>query len=249
MYKKYYSEYNELVKNEKSCSKLALFDIIRDNNFAFITDVFDEAYEMSLKRKHISMVEIYINRLYASHDFKEDFRSGYIILPEHFEEESIVKEISEDTKRFWGSGFTDEEYIFLENKHYEWMESCAPSTVSERTNIQHICLTLLRIHNKIRNNNDKDIDKDYTTLDKLIKTAGYDAASSKKMNETDAVQAFGKWIADIENNSPAELFEEPDLYVDYNNKQKYYQDYVTRACKNLITGNRDFEVDDEELYE
>jgi len=243
LFKIYYDEYFKSLSNDKSACKLALFDLCRDSNYPFLSEVFDSAYELYLKRS-TNLIVIYLSKINAQDSDENifNFRDGDIIIAEQFEDENIVKQVSEETKRFWGSGFKDDEYIFLMNKYEEWCESYPPITASEKGSLQHICLTYLRIHNKMKNNDDKELDKLYTTLNNLIKSGAYDGASAKKINESENQQAFGKWNEDIEKYMPSELFEKPELYRDWDNYQKYYNIFITNPCKNLITGNREFEM-------
>ena len=61
------------------------------------------------------------------------------------------------------------------------------------------------------------------------------------VNETDSSKIFGVWLKDIEQYRPAEYFEDKKLYEDYDGIMEYFNKFVLRPMRNLLTGSRDFD--------
>ena len=77
-----------------------------------------------------------------------------------------------------------------------------------------------------------------------MKTASVDPAKANAASAGKSHDAFGLWIKDIEQFKPAEWFEEQEKYKDMDGFILYIQNYIVRPIRNFITGNRDFQVND-----
>ena len=82
-------------------------------------------------------------------------------------------------------------------------------------------------------------------LEKALRESMADASLTPKtmseINKTDSEKTFGLWVKDIENNRPAEYFEDKALYEDYDHIGEYFDRFIKRPLKNLLTGSRDFD--------
>ena len=76
-----------------------------------------------------------------------------------------------------------------------------------------------------------------------MKTCAVDPAKTSLANSSKALDAFGVWIKDIEEKSPAEWYKDKKKFKDIDGIDDYLKKYVTRPIKNFITGSRDFNVD------
>lgn len=161
--------------------------------------------------------------------------------------EEDIEDLNIDTDLlfFWGTGFSPDEYEFLEWDLEEWMKTHKCDTRSEKTLLKEICIKELELRNA---RSTKDATKDILKeLQDLMKTAAVDPAKANVASAGKAMDAFGVWIKDIEKSKPAEWHNEQMRYKDMDGLSKYIEQYITRPIKNFITGSRDFDVDIEEL--
>ena len=64
-------------------------------------------------------------------------------------------------------------------------------------------------------------------------------------NANKSTEAFGLWIKDIEELTPAEWHDKHELFKDMDNLNQYFEDYFVRPIRNFITGSRDFNVQED----
>ena len=69
------------------------------------------------------------------------------------------------------------------------------------------------------------------------------------VSEGKSMDAFGVWVKDIENLSPAEWYKDKQLFKDVDNLQEYGEIFITRPLRNFITGSRDFTLELENTVE
>jgi hypothetical protein len=62
-------------------------------------------------------------------------------------------------------------------------------------------------------------------------------ANAGKSQET-----FSAFIKTIEENEPAEYFEDKKLFKDFDNLNFYFEKYILRPLKNFVINSRDFDV-------
>lgn len=155
-----------------------------------------------------------------------------------FEEEDM----DEDLILFWGRGFSLEDLIFLETELSSWKQTHKCDNQAEVTLLREICIKILEIR-KSREKKDSTggLQKE---LQDLMKTASVDPAKANAASAGKSHDAFGLWIKDIEQFKPAEWFEEQEKYKDMDGFILYIQNYIVRPIRNFITGNRDFQVND-----
>lgn len=156
----------------------------------------------------------------------------------------ITKEDMLDLKRFWGSGFEDEDYIFLEEELARWKGTHKSDTQSEITLLREICITILETRIARSNGNStKDLKKE---MQDLMKTAAVDPSKANAASAGQGHDRYSQWIEDTENYEPAEYFEDKDLFEDYDGLMGYINKYIYRPIKNLLTDSRDFDLGDDD---
>lgn len=174
-------------------------------------------------------------------DSIEDY-SARIITPE--EKESLGEgheEILDSYIKEWGKGFTLEQYEYLEYELNNCKKTLKCDTWSEDTLLKEICIKKLEIRDKRERK--EDTKDDIKELQGLMKTCAVDPAKTSLANSSKALDAFGVWIKDIEEKSPAEWYKDKKKFKDIDGIDDYLKKYVTRPIKNFITGSRDFNVD------
>ena len=142
----------------------------------------------------------------------------------------------------WGRGFDIDEYEFLDNELAEWEKTYKFGKRAELILLKEICITLLRI--RIATESKDDVSKLQKDLQDLLKTASIDPAKANVADNGKSLDAFGVWIKDIEAKRPAEWWQEQEKYKDMDGFIPYIKNYIVRPIKNFITGNRDFQIND-----
>lgn len=159
--------------------------------------------------------------------FKDSFSSDYIVLDDELlkveikeKEEDIYeeREMTPEAKRLclkrWGSGYSDDDYMYLEENYAEFYDAYAHDTPAERMLLMNISKTLLE-GEKSRRSGDK---KGYENMLKLVSSMLTDAAikpSQKKSMGDEVGECFGVFIENLEKNEP--INEAIDEFEDVDN--------------------------------
>jgi len=159
----------------------------------------------------------------------------------------FVSKTPQEIRKFWGMGFEDDDYDFLEEEYSQWEKTHKCDTRSEITLIREICVVVLDIR-KCRsgslNKSAKDLRKE---LQDLMKTAAVDPAKANAISDGQTVDRFGVWLKDIEQKKPAEWHEEQEKYKDMDGFIPYIKNYIIRPIKNFFTGSKDFIINGEDF--
>lgn len=139
----------------------------------------------------------------------------------------------------WGSGFTNEEYTFLEMEYEEWTTRHKCDEYSEEVLYKEICLQILDIRKERANQ--RDVSKKVDSLQKLMTSANVKPADASALKSAENVNALGLWTRDIEKYRPAEYFDKKSKYADHDGFKDYIDRMMLRPLKNLLTGSRDFD--------
>lgn len=151
------------------------------------------------------------------------------------------EEVDEELKIFWGYGFDPKDYLFLETELANWKSTHKCDNQSEITLLKEICIKILDLRKSREKNNNTS--KDIKDLQELMKTASVDPAKANIADGGKSLDAYGLWIKDIEEYEPAEYFEDKKLFEDFDKIKDYTQKYIFRPIKNLLTGSRDFDIE------
>jgi len=150
----------------------------------------------------------------------------------------------------WGIGiFSDEDYKIL-NDHYKMLKKTNPNCDSnQEIFIKSLChLNLLQMK-ALKEKDTKgyiDANSEYA---KTFKQAGL-----KTVQEIDnsSEETLGVTLATISQFTPEEYYKNKNLYKDYDKLGEYFERFVKRPLKNLMTGSKDrdheFCVDDNTAY-
>ena len=158
--------------------------------------------------------------------FKDSMSSDCIVLDDSllenkkeevediYEEREMTPELKKLCLKRWGSGYSDEDYIYLEDNYAEFYEAYAHDTPAERMLLMNITKTLLE-GEKSRKSGDK---KGYENMLKLVSSMLTDAAikpSQKKTMGDEVGECFGVFIENLEKNEPVN--EAIDEFADVDN--------------------------------
>lgn len=198
-----------------------------------------------------SVMSSYISRLGLSHvvskgtsylDTMRVTASGdpeTAALRAEFEEKNAPpppREVDEAVKRRWGTGYTPDEYDFLE-EHYAALSGkiIEGDDVSESL-VRDLCNIKL-LQNRAANNNDHATYAKYQKVyTDTLKSP--DLRSSKtKAGATDAQASWGKYIEMVEKYTPAEYYKDQKLFDDESGIKEYFKRFFVRPFKNFFTGS------------
>lgn len=140
----------------------------------------------------------------------------------------------------WGSSLEYDDYVWLEKELAEWKKTHKCDTKAEQTLLEQICLTGLAIRKaRDESRSPGSLIKEYQ---ELMKTANVDPAKTSAANSGKSKETFSEFIKTIEENEPAEYFEDKKLFKDFDNLNFYFEKYILRPLKNFVTQSRDFDV-------
>lgn len=151
--------------------------------------------------------------------------------PDDFEDPKTIFE-------FWGEGFTTDEYRFLEKEFNNFRRTHKADTYSEIILLKEVCYKMLEIQRARKE--DKSTGSAVKELQTLMTSLAISPNMANVANSGRGVEAFGNWIKDIENLTPAEWVDDKSIYKDVDDIEAYAELHITRPLKNFITGSRDF---------
>lgn len=237
--KKKYDEYYDLYGSEKQ----AMYELCRFMDMPFLEKVYAIAFKNYEDGKDLYQAYITYYNLISSQLSERTFLDGnYLNTRRNSDVQNIEQEdVPEQYIIDWGEGFNLKEYEFLEHELSECKKTLKCDTWSEETLLREICIKKLDVRNRRRAA--KDTSEALKELQNLMKTCAVDPAKTSIANGGKSLDAFGIWIKDIEEKSPAEWYKDKKKFKDVDNIEDYLKKYITRPIKNFITGSRDFNVD------
>ncbi|MDK0621614.1 hypothetical protein P5E90_12300 [Clostridium perfringens] len=180
----------------------------------------------------------YMRIVYLNYKDKH-WKDGDIIDKKLIYDEEDEKLSDIDLINRWGFGFTEEELQWLENDYCQWTTHHDCEKLSIQRLVQMICIKELEIR-KARQNG-KSTDKLEKSLRELMNDSNLTPKTMSAMNESESTKMYSQWIKDIEQYRPAEYFKDKSLYEDFDGIKEYFERFILRPMKNLLTGTREFD--------
>ena len=155
--------------------------------------------------------------------------------------------IPEDYIFEWGRGFYLKDYEYLNKELKVWEDKHECDTEAQETLLHEIAIEKL----KIRQDRESNLDTTdrVKSLMSLVKTGNLIPRKSSSTNTTETLDAWGVWMKDIEDYSPAEWIKDQKKFKDVDGILDYIKKYIIRPMKNFVTGSRDFDVSLDNLSE
>lgn len=113
--------------------------------------------------------------------------------------------------KLFGSGFSNEDYLYLQDQYDDWCSRTQVDSKSQQTYVVQICLTLLDIYKDRKSN--KDVSKKIDALDKLMNSANLQPKQNVNNAATDSLtfgQMIEKWEMEKPIPEPTEEFKDVD---------------------------------------
>ena len=162
---------------------------------------------------------------------KEDFISS----------EFVNNEVSQETIDFWGEGYPSEDYRFMEREFSNFRKTHKIETHTEVVLCKEVVYEMLK-NKKIRLGGG---DVDAKRLESLTKSLGVSPMQTNASQSSKAMDTFSSFIKIIEENTPAEYYQDKKLFKDYDNLEWYFDRFVRRPIKNFFGLSRDFNISED----
>lgn len=231
----------EQFKNRFSSDTRGLYELCKLLDVYYEKNLYESA-KAQAEKSNSNPYQIYFQKVLSL----PQNRDKVFLDSEQFDIVSDIKENVEDLgfedkdliKR-WGKGFTVDDMYWLEEDYVEWTTHHDCDKLSVQRLVQMICIKELEIRNARMNG--QATDKLEKSLMELMNNSNLTPRTMSAMNETDSTKVFGMWLKDIEQYRPAEYFQDKKLYDDYDGIMDYFNKFVLRPMKNLLTGTREFD--------
>jgi len=239
----------------KNCLKQYVYlngeiNISHFKNILRIYDIpfFKKEWESAVEDKN-ETIGVYFKNIFLNHK-QQNWLDGDLL---DSNDVDIVNDGNYDKELIqrWGYGFSNAELEWLEHDYHEWTTHHDCEKLSIQRLVQMICIKELEIRNARQSG--KPTDKLEKSLRELMNDTNLTPKTMSAVNETDSSKIYGVWIKDIEQNKPAEFFKDKKIYHDFDGIEDYFNRFILRPMKNLLTGSRDFDkefmIEDDEKEE
>lgn len=239
-YQYYFEKYTNdgcLTPERKAVKRLCMIlDVyFREDVFnSSMKKVKDGVMNVSLISQYMKIIQLYQysrNKETYENTISQEERDGLISIP--VTNISDSRKVDEETIRFFGAGFNDNDYEFLKREYEDWIARHECKTKAQEEVFKRLCFKQLEILKATQKGEDtKDLD---ATFQKLLETAKL----QPKQNAGDTTadnQTFGTLIDKWENTRPLPEIDEELKDVD---KIGYYVDtfFKGHTCKMLNVKN------------
>ena len=230
--------YNSL-KSKYNTDIKAIYKCCEALDVCYERGIYDSAVKQYEKGKNKELISVYFQKV---NSLIQNKGKTFCDSDKLNEEESIYEfEMSDDYEllRRWGKSHTEEDLQFLEEHYHEWTIHSDCNKLSVKKLVRMICEKELEIEKiKMKGGNSEKAEKALLTL---MDSSSLTPKSMSAINETDSAKIYGIWLRDIETNRPAEYFKDKSIYKDFDHLLEYYQRFILRPLKNLLTGSREFD--------
>ena len=219
----------------------------------FIKRVFEKTQSKQVGSD--KFIETYYNLLWGNFSMKKalDTWESFSDSDVGFEEISGVTKTDEGIKAQiekleldWGYQESEEDYKFLIYMYEKYTKGVIIENPQQEDLYRDLCLARLEKRKAEQGKIDTDITKIQGRILTLMNKLKLDEFESTKPKTVSEQLIFAK-IAQIEQTKPADLYKEPDKYKDYSKLRKYMKDLVLRPALNTLVGNKDFNLNLEDM--
>jgi len=190
---------NDLTKKLNSESK-ALYRVCQLTDTYFDENIYDSAVEQA-KKQNSNAVKIFYQKVCSLPQFKGKTFADSSAFSSAMG--AMNSEGSDDTEEdiidFWGEGFTDSEYRFLEKEFTKMVNAYEMDSYSTESLFQEIALQRLDIRKKRKAGD--SVDKELKTLQDLLGSANIKPVQESAATSSEQV-TFGTLIKKFENEDP-----------------------------------------------
>lgn len=227
----------------------AIYLTCADLGFPFIKQTFDNLITQLEKGKSIkNYIGAYI-RLLTTHTTKAEREKyiGFQASDSDFKEVKGIQKadqsIAAQKKQLeilWGAQYTSDQLAYLEYRFTAYTQDIEEMSEYQEITYRNLCKTDLQIYEQ------DDVEsaiKRQMQLAKILKIDNFENTKDKSLAE----KILEHEIYLIEENEPAEYFENKDMYKDFRGTKAGYIKELLRPLKNLLLGSKDYKVDEGDM--
>lgn len=227
---------------------LATLNTCRTINFAFVESALEGAKNIVEKTNasyETGFFGHYRSLVWKNHmSYKNSDRRFIFIEPRGVDVSTLVdnEDVEHDVKEFWGDNYTPEEYSILEGEYWQWIPRFDIVNKEEESLIKMLCELRLDMRNlRLKN---KPIDNTIKSYNAVMNQLGITPSRIDDTSKTG--DTLSEIIKRIEENEPAEYYEDKKLFADYDNIGQYFKDFILRPLLNFFgKGQPNFYVEDD----
>lgn len=250
-----YASYLELYNDDKK----AVYKVCELLDIYFCNSLFEAAKIQSntSKNKNSVIISIYMQKVNSMSQYKNKTSKDSEILggdkdtnininttEHHTEDVNVTSDfvITTDMTNFWGKGYLNDEYEYLEYEYYRLINSYECDNYATELLFQEIAQTRLTIKKKREKR--ENVDKESKTLQDFLSSADIKPSDKNKSNATEQ-ESFGTLVKKYENERPTP--EPSPEWKDVDGIKKYITVwFLGHLCKMLGIKNEDSLMYDEE---
>lgn len=231
LYNTLYDKYKTDIKTIYKCCEI--LDICYERG------IYDQAVKQYSKGRNKDLITVYFQKGNSLPQYRGKTFCDSDTLNEEESQNEFEASSNYELVKKWGRSHDEEELKFLEEHYFEWTTHNDCNKMSVQKLVKMICEKELEIEKgKISGGNTEKAEKALLTL---MDSSSLTPKSMSALNETDSAKIYGIWVRDIEMYRPAEYFKDKKLYKDFDHLLEYYQRFIFRPLKNLLTGTREFD--------
>lgn len=209
-------------------------EVFRKLNMPFKDSMYRQALEDTKSDERVRAKQTAYQQLLAIIRSLPNYR-GMTFADSEFDADDEVLSFGEnrkarkEIKRIFGSGFTEADYVFLQDQYDDWRARTQVDSKAQETYVMQICLQLLDIDKDRKNG--KDVTNKLKALDALMNSANLQPKQNVNNAATDSL-SFGQMIEKWENEEP--IPEPSEEFKDVDGIGKYIRVWFTGwLCKAL----------------
>lgn len=188
-------------------------DFLRMTNLPYKKDVYNNAKD---KPSYIRTIrsKAYMDLRHRDSDGFVEQKAEMQIKANQLEE--LTVEQMEECGKFWGTGYEEDEYLYLMNQYAEYEFDYDLTGKTMRDLVAQMCLVQLSIRKGLEAK--QDVTKDLKAFQDLMTSANLKPAQEKAAAENEA-NTFGTWIKKIEEKMPIAAplpeYQDPDGIIKF----------------------------------
>lgn len=228
---KIFEYYNDKYGNKRTAmQRLCMaFDLYFDENL-FSNCETDDGVSIGSYMRGLSMVQC------RNKTFDDNIEEGLRISLDGEDENDFEPEVNPKLIKKWGRGFDYEDYQVLD-EHFKYLKSSNPNCDSnQQIFITDLCYTKMQQMKAVREGRVDDYNKLTESYRKSFSQAKLKTGQDLEKTSGDT---WGTWIEKISQYAPEEIYKDKTLYNDFDSRGEYYDRFVLRPMKNLMTGSTD----------
>ena len=204
----------------KACASPASSDIIRAYvSMAALTP-------NSTKNFYDTLAEEDAERSMSDEEISANIRKADTLTPDVYER--------------WGLGYTVDELKLAEDKYNTLLEQSGSEVDETEGTLLRDLVNADILKGRAMKRGDVD---EYSKCSKMYRDILKETEFKNKKNNTTSkeIESWGKFIQEVENFCPADLYKRPSLFEDVDKIGEYFQRFIVRPVMNFFTGQRDMD--------